>query len=174
VARLEEIVRPPWPTQGTERFILTTMLAFHRATLAMKCQGLDDVQLATRSISTSNLTLLGLLRHMTEVERYWFEEMFDGLAPAPFYDNSIDPDADFNDLDSAPVSLVIDRWLERATLSDACIATHDLESSGVGTIHWTGQRVTMRFIVVHLIDEYARHCGHADLLREAIDGSRGH
>ncbi len=171
---LDDFLRPAWPVTGDERFVTTTLLDFHRCTLAMKCRSLSDEQLRQRSVETSTLTLLGLVRHMTEVERYWLDEIFLGLAPEPFYDNSDDPDADFHDLDSDPVELVIERWVQRRTASSNVVDAHDFDERSRGRVDWIDEQVNLRFIVVHLVEEYARHCGHADLLREALDGATGH
>ena len=111
---------------------------------------------------------------MREVERYWFEEIFLGSAAGALLDNTVDPDGDFNDLFSHPVSVVVDSWLEQIDGATHIVRQHSFDDVSVLPVEWTGQKVNLRFIVVHLIEEYARHCGHADLLREALDGATGH
>jgi hypothetical protein len=111
---------------------------------------------------------------MRETERYWFEEIFLAREPIQLFDNSVDPDADFNDLDSHPVEVVIDSWIHQGVLSRQIVLEHSLDELSAGDVKWIGGSMNLRSIVVHLIEEYARHCGHADLLREAIDGVSGH
>lgn len=171
---LNDVVRPGWPEGGDELFVLGTFLDFHRGTLAMKCRDLTDDQLRSRPITSSNLSLLGLLRHMRECERFWLDEIFLGMDPLPMFDNSVDPDADFNDLDSHRVEVVVTSWIESSDRCRELLLKHNLTEVSAAKVPWTDQLLTLRVILVHLLEEYARHCGHADLLREAIDGVAGH
>jgi uncharacterized damage-inducible protein DinB len=157
--------------QGGEREILTQYLDYHRATLRMKCAGLSDEQLKRRAVAPSALSLLGLVRHLTDVERNWFARMLDGQPHTPQYWSDSDPDGDFDNLESASVTDVwasYDAAVAESRRVDATFA--DVADLARGT---TGRPRNLRWVLVHLIEEYARHNGHADLLREAIDGSTG-
>jgi uncharacterized damage-inducible protein DinB len=157
--------------QGSEISTLTQFLDYHRATLRMKCAGLGADDLKRRSVPPSTLSLLGLVRHLTEVERNWFGRMLDGQPHAPIYYSDTDPDGDFDTLDSAPVEQVWRAHQAAVTESRRIAATFgDPADLARGS---TGRPRTLRWVLVHLIEEYARHNGHADLLREAIDGSVG-
>ncbi|WP_033219221.1 DinB family protein [Kitasatospora phosalacinea] len=148
-----------------DRASLTEFLQYQRETLAMKCAGLTAEQLRLRAVPPSELSLLGLVRHLAEVERSWFRNVVNGdEAPAhwpgdaAFEVESADPDEAFR------------VWQEecarsRATVNDA--ASFDVP------VHRREEVFTLRYVVTHLIEEYARHNGHADLLRERIDGSTG-
>jgi uncharacterized damage-inducible protein DinB len=156
---------------GTEAEVTWSMLNYCRSVLLLKCQNLDDEQLKQRAVLPSSLTLLGLLRHMTKVEHYWFQRCFLGRTETPIYSTTEEPNADFDDLDVVPVAAVIERFLATCDASREIVATHDLEQ--LAATQRDGENVSLRYIGVHMIDEYARHLGHADLLREAIDGAVG-
>ena len=167
--------RPAWPIAEDEATTLWQFVDFFRATLAKKCEGLTDEQLQTFAVPPSTLTLLGIVRHMAEVERYWLEVVFLGQPDlALFNQDESDPDSDFNDLGSASVEVVAAKWLETRSTVMAYAAKHDLTEEAIGKREGQVRPVTLRFIAVHLVEEYARHCGHADLLREVLDGSTGH
>jgi uncharacterized damage-inducible protein DinB len=147
--------------------MLQAMLDWHRATLLWKCAGLSGEQLAVHSVPTSGLCLLGLIRHMTEVERVWFRIRFAGeTVGRPFGDNSV---ADFEEIDPARAAADYARFTEEFKLTDAAVANASLED----TFDHRGESMSLRMIYLHMIEEYARHNGHADLLREAIDGATG-
>jgi uncharacterized damage-inducible protein DinB len=152
--------------------MLDTWLDFHRATLLMKCSGLDDGQLKTRSVPPSSLSLLGLVRHMTEVERGWFRRvLLDEDAP-PLYYAGDNEDGDFDDVEQADVAADFAAHRAEVQTCRAAAAVHpDLDAVGKRKRH--GEDVSLRWIYVHMIEEYARHNGHADLLRERIDGATG-
>lgn len=153
--------------------MLLSWLEFHRSTLAKKCAGLDDDQLKRRAVEPSTLSLLGLVRHMSEVERNWFRRAFAGEDAPPRYYSDDAPDGDFDDLDSVPVSEAFEVWQQECAHSRRVAASaKTLDDVGVREIHG-GQRVSMRWILIHMIEEYARHNGHADLLRQRIDGAVG-
>ena len=164
------------PMLGNERSILSGFLDFHRATLELKCAGLTPEQLATRAVPPSPLTLLGILRHVTEVERSWFMTWGELEEPEPLYYSDADPDGDFHVGDPARVTtedvqLAWDNWQDAVAYSrDVVTRTPSLDAVSKTR---RGQPVNLRWIVVHLIEEYSRHNGHADLLREAIDGTVG-
>jgi uncharacterized damage-inducible protein DinB len=162
------------PQQADERSTLTGFLQHHRDTLRWKCSGLTPDQLVQRSIPSSNLTLLGLVRHLADVEVGWFNHHFEGRKGEYFLDYSEDRDAEFN-IHEADEALVSEAWANfdaQAAKSDAVVAAHQLDDIATGTTR-EGEQMSLRWILVHLIEEYARHNGHADLLREAIDGTTG-
>ena len=169
---------PPWtaptrtdpPFRDAERQALEAWLEFHRATLLTKCAGLTAEQLATRSVPPSTLSLLGLVRHMTEVERGWFRRTLAGEDVAPSYYDDENPDGDFDDVDPARADDDLAAYLAELEAVRAAASRHDLDD--VGT-HHRGDQVDLRWIYLHMIEEYARHNGHADLLRERIDGATG-
>ena len=152
--------------------MLESWLDFHRATLLSKCQGLDDEQLRTRSVPPSSLSLLGLVRHMTEVEKHWFRNVLVDEELPPTYWNEGNEDGDFDDVDAADVTADLATFREMVEACRGVAAAHpDLDAVGKGQRR--GQDVSLRWIYVHMIEEYARHNGHADFLRERIDGVTG-
>jgi uncharacterized damage-inducible protein DinB len=152
--------------------MLNTWLEFHRATLIWKCTGLTDEQLRLRSVPPSSLSLLGLVRHMTEVERAWFQRVFLGTDSPHIYSAEPGQDGDFDDVDTADVASDLARFAEEC--QNARIAEASAESLDVtGVNRRDGELVSLRWILVHMIEEYARHNGHADLIRECIDGATG-
>ncbi|MFI5497559.1 DinB family protein [Nocardia asteroides] len=154
-----------------ERPMLQSWLDFHRQSLLNKCGGLDAGQLATRSVPPSTLSLLGLVRHLTEVERGWFRVAAAGLDVAPAYGSEAEPDADFDDLDSVPAEAAFAAFHTEVAACDAAVAGLPLDH--VFHVPWRSDGYTLRWVYVHMIEEYARHNGHADLLRERIDGVTG-
>ena len=156
---------------GPERTSLEGYLDYYRATLLLKCTGLSLEQLKWRSIAPSTLSLLGLLRHMTRVEQVWFDVRFAGNNVTRHYADPNDPDAEFHDLDGSSLDEVHALFLTTCERSRSLCEGHDLDER-VATIE-RGADVDLRCIMVHMIEEYARHCGHADLLRECIDGATG-
>jgi hypothetical protein len=160
------------PVSGDERTQLDAWLEFQRATLLRKCDGLNAAQLKERPVATSRLSLLGIVRHMTFVEQVWFETTFAGHDTSDYYKTEGDRDADFNDLDSAAVEEVIDLYLKSLHDSRRLAAGHGLDE--LATKPRRGREVDLRWIYVHMIEEYARHNGHADLIRELVDGATGY
>ena len=160
---------------GGEREMIEAFLDHHRDTLEWKCSGLTEEQLKRRACEPSNLTLLGILRHMAEVEYYWCEHILLGNDDnLDFFCSAEDPDGDFNDLNSHPAELVLRRWQDACETSRAHVQTIDnLNLVAVKAPTWDPNPVSLRYILIHLIEEYARHNGHADLLRERIDGETG-
>ncbi|MCD0485452.1 DinB family protein [Streptacidiphilus sp. ASG 303] len=155
-----------------ERTMLDSWLDYHRATLALKCEGLDADQLRRRSAEPSNLSLLGLVRHMAEVERHWFQGILGGEEfTRGRYWSEERPDGDFDDVDTADPAEAFATW--RAECEGARKAAAGLPLDTVGRRQRRGEDVSLRWILVHMIEEYARHNGHADLLRERIDGATG-
>ncbi len=166
------IERPLPPLNADERTTLESWLDFHRTTLAMKCEGLSDEQAATASAAPSALTLTGIIQHMAEVERNWFRRVLAGEQAPPIYDPQADPrgpDGGFELTDGATLHDALASWrAEIASAREQC-AVRALDDTG----RFAEQDVSLRWIYVHLIEEYARHNGHADLLRERIDGNTG-
>jgi uncharacterized damage-inducible protein DinB len=160
------------PRLGGERATLTEFLRCQRLTLELKCEGLDAEQMAHRSVYPSTMSLLGLVRHMAETERSWFRIRFAGRDEPKRYQNPQDPDADFNGAVADP-SLVAEAWAawrDETAFADAFIRDRDFDFVGEDS---EGEPVSLRELIVHMIEEYARHNGHADLLRERIDGRVG-
>jgi uncharacterized damage-inducible protein DinB len=157
-----------------ERAMLDAWLDFHRATLLTKCRGLSDEQLKARSAPPSSMSLLGLVRHLADVERNWFRRALAGEDIAPLYYSTADPDGEFDDVKSADVAADLAAFSAEVEQCRRVAATYpDLDTSGEGIRD--GQRISLslRWIYVHMIEEYARHNGHADLIRERIDGRTG-
>ena len=164
-------IRPPEPVAGPERGQLEGWLDFHRATLLTKCAELSFDQLTRRAIAPSNLTLLGLLQHMTLVEVWWFDVvLYDSSTPLP-YSSDDDRDAEFNDFSSVNPEVTARLFEETCVRSRALAAPLALDTHTMRT----GEEnlIDLRWIYLHMIEEYARHNGHADLLREVIDGTTG-
>jgi uncharacterized damage-inducible protein DinB len=160
-------------TTAGEREMLDGWLKYHRQTLEKKCEDLSPEQLRTRSVPPSTLSLLGLVRHMAEVERHWFRNIFRGEgAPALFYTDE-DPDGDFNELDGAEPGEVFEIWHKECEHASKIAAEASLDDISKMQGSRTPENFSMRWILTHMIEEYARHNGHADLLRETIDGRTG-
>jgi uncharacterized damage-inducible protein DinB len=158
------------PLVAAERQMLDAWLDFHRATLAVKCNGLSGAQLRERAVPPSSLSLLGLVRHMAEVERQWFKMVLGGEQIPFHYCTEANPDGEFDDVDGADVAEAFGTWRsECADARERAAAAPSLEVTGTKD----GQQFSLRWIMVHMIEEYARHNGHADLLRERIDGTVG-
>jgi len=166
-----EIERHLSPKLLDERACLQGWLDFHRETLLAKCSGLTHEQLALRSVEPSRLSLLGLVRHMAEVEAWWFRSNLTGVHVHGFYGPDDNLEGDFEDLDSAPAEEVFARYAEECRLADEAAAGLPLETTfrSIGR----GTELDLRWLYLHMIEEYARHNGHADLLRERIDGQTG-
>jgi hypothetical protein len=160
------------PLVGDDRPILQAYLAWQRHTLMVLCAGLTGEQLTTRAIPPSNLSLLGLVRHLGKVERIWFRQRAAGEAVGPMYGmpgDALLKDADFNELDPAHADGDFARYIDECRLADAAVANMAFDD----TFTANGETFSLRVAYVHMIAEYARHNGHADLLRELIDGTTG-
>jgi uncharacterized damage-inducible protein DinB len=151
---------------------LIEFLRYQRLTLKIKCEGLDAEQLARRSVEPSTLSLLGLVRHMADVERKWFRLRFAGHDVPTRYQSDAEPDGDFDGAvaDQAVVDEAWASWHDEVAFAEEF--TRDTDLSFVGR-DGAGKPVSLRELLVHMIEEYARHNGHADLLRERIDGRVG-
>ncbi|HUW55423.1 MAG TPA: DinB family protein [Planctomycetota bacterium] len=157
---------------GDERRMLTDVLGAQRVTLKLKCSGLGP-ELALRSVGPSTLSLIGLVRHLADVERRWFRQVLAGeYAPARFSD-ATDPDGDFEGAEprTEAIEAAWTAWRAEVTFAERFTTkAPDLDVEGKDT--WRGA-VSLRWVLIHMIEEYARHNGHADLLRERIDGAIG-
>lgn len=161
------------PFVGDERTVLAGFLDFHRATLALKCQGLADWQLRARAAEPSGLSLLGLVRHATDIELAWFERGLGGRdTPYHYWDPAQpDDDTDFDEVDNADVEATMALWQAQIAISREISASLPLDT----IVDTRDSKITVshRWIVLHMLEEYSRHNGHADLLRERLDGSTG-
>ncbi|GAA0563568.1 DinB family protein [Paractinoplanes ferrugineus] len=165
------VERPDPPRMGSERETLRVFLDFHRSTLAFKCDGLSDEDLRSRSMPPSTLTLLGLVRHMAEVERTWFRRVIAG-EDVPLVWST---DGDFQvayDAEGASRPEAFEAWQDEVARAREIEAkAESLDVTGHQP-RW-GEDVSLRFVMLHMIHEYARHNGHADFLREGVDGVVG-
>jgi len=160
--------RAPEPDDGGEHGLLLAWLAFHRDALAFKCAGLAAEQLVRAAAAPSDLSLLGLVRHMTEMERVYLVHALAGGEFSLAYCTDAEPDADIAGLDQAMSADSMDRWHREREHADrllAAVETMDAMSPGNGR--------TVRWNLIKVIQEYARHNGHADLIRQRIDGATG-
>jgi uncharacterized damage-inducible protein DinB len=160
------------PLTADERATLEGFLDFHRATLELKCRGLTPEQLATRSVPPSSLSLLGLVRHLADVETDWFHLVATGTRRTPRFYSADDPDGDFDHAvgDAAAVDEAFAAWREAVAQSRAISAATALDATFE---HPRRGPTSLRWVLAHMVEEYARHNGHADLLRERIDGVTG-
>ncbi len=152
--------------------MLAGVLAAQRATLEAKCAGLA-AELAARSVPPSTLSLLGLVRHLADIERRWFRQVLANEDAPPRYSSTTTPDGDFDGAtaDPAVAAEAWAAWREEVAFAEALTAAAP-DLSVTGEDSWRGT-VSLRWVLVHMIEEYARHNGHADLLRERIDGAVG-
>jgi uncharacterized damage-inducible protein DinB len=167
-----QVERTDPPMVAGERESLETWLDFHRATLLYKCQGLSADQLARRPVPPSTLSLLGLVRHMAEVERWWFRRLFaaqPGLGDLFITDDYPDGEFDLAEASCAAADL--------ATFATECALAREIASGRPLDETFRHPRrdepIDLRWVYAHMIEEYARHNGHADILREQIDGVTG-
>ncbi|MBK5307890.1 MAG: DinB family protein [Frankiaceae bacterium] len=158
---------------GDEKATLVEYLRAYRLTLELKCAGLDNEQLARRSVEPSSMSLLGLIRHMAEVERYWFRRVLSAKDAPRRYSAEGVKDGDFDGAvaDDGIVGEAWTAWREEVAFAQDVVARED--DMGRVAIDRHGNKVSVREVLVHMVEEYARHCGHADLLRERIDGRVG-
>ena len=163
--------RHPAPVSAGEREMLDAWLNFHRETLLWKCSGLTADQLRMRAVEPSNLSLLGLVRHMSDVERIWFRRRVGGEEVPYLYRSETDADAAFEHVDAADAERDLATYQREVELARAATRGRQLDDTFVHPRR--DAPMQLRWVYVHMIEEYARHNGHADLLRERIDGARG-
>jgi uncharacterized damage-inducible protein DinB len=168
----EDDPRDGGPTLGDERATLVEALRCERLTLELKCRGLDAEQMARQAVEPSTMSLLGLVRHLAEVERTWFRRRFAAHDVPKRYQSSAEPDGDFDGArpDAAAVAEAWLAWHEEVSFAEEYAARTDLSAVAYDG---DGDPTSLRELLVHMIGEYARHNGHADLLRERIDGRLG-
>ncbi|WP_412538058.1 DinB family protein [Longispora sp. K20-0274] len=157
---------------GGEREMLDDWLRLRRVFLLRKCAGLTAEQLKTPTVEPSGLTLLGLLRHMTEVERWWFREKYLHEELPELYLSEEYPDGDFDLVADADAEADYARFLAETAACDAAVAGIDLDAAVDDEKAPTG-KLNLRWVYIHLIEEYAQHTGHADMIRERLDGMTG-
>ncbi|WP_316525087.1 DinB family protein [Kitasatospora brasiliensis] len=161
--------RPQPPRTGDERSTLTGFLDYQRATFAMKCEGLTTEQLRARILEPSGLSLLGLVRHIAEVERSWFRNILNGEDMRGFWGRPDGSFAEF-DVETADPDEAFTIWRRECDhATELVAAAESLDVLG----HYGEEVFSLRWILTHMIEEYARHNGHADLLREHLDGNTG-
>jgi uncharacterized damage-inducible protein DinB len=156
-----------------ERAVLVDYVRGYRLTMEMKCAGLDAGQLARRSVPPSTMSLLGLIRHMTDVERHWFRRVMAGEDAPPLYWTDGEADVEWTGAVADPevVARAWDAWRDEVGYAERYVTgAGDL---GIRGTMGNGKTISLREVLVHMIEEYARHCGHADLLRERVDGRVG-
>ncbi|KAK1179591.1 DinB family protein [Streptomyces sp. NBS 14/10] len=167
----EEGARVDPPAVGGERDVLSGVLDWQRATFESKCAGVDPGRLSERGVPPSGMSLHGLVRHLAGVERWWFRIQFAGEEVPLLYYSDDDPDQDFDALDGDPAEAFAVWRAECERSREIVAAAESLEVTGIRKR--TGESIVLRRIMVDMIAEYARHNGHADLLRERIDGATG-
>jgi len=157
---------PDGPTQGPERPNIEGYLAYQRNTLLNICAGLTPEQLALRPIASTNLSLLGLVRHMAKVERVWFRIRAAGEPVELLFDQQLGDDTDFDAADAANAEHDFGVYVQECAAAVAAAAALDFDAE----VPTRAEPWSLRMVHLHMIGEYARHNGHADLLRQAIDG----
>ncbi|GAA1405656.1 DinB family protein [Kitasatospora putterlickiae] len=170
---LADAARTPTPPAGDERATLTAFLDFQRDTFAMKCAGLTTDQLRARPLHPSTLSLLGLTRHLAEVERSWFRNVLNNEARPGFWKRPDGTFAEFDAADADPDEAFTVWRRECAHARELVAAAPSLDVLGHYRAPAGDQTWSLRWILTHMIEEYARHNGHADLLREHLDGRTG-
>ena len=160
------------PFEADERTMLLAYLDYHRATLRWKCENLTPEQLATRAVPSSALSLLGIIRHVAGVERGWFDRV-EGVQRPWVYGSEAEPDLDWDGAIADPevVREAYANW--DAEVEHSCEVTERTPLEATFVHPGVREPISLRWLLVHMIEEYARHNGHADFLREAIDGATG-
>ena len=168
-----DVERSDAPRVADDRLALDAWLDYQRATLLMKCAGLTEQQLRERAVPPSNLSLLGLVRHMADVERAWFQQRFAGRDVPSLYWSDDDWDGEFNNVDTASASDDFATFEREVATSRDTARGQSLDNTFTRVREGEEYTFDLRWVMVHMIEEYARHNGHADLLRERIDGVTG-
>jgi uncharacterized damage-inducible protein DinB len=166
-----EVDRQEPPIAGGEREQLEAWLDYQRQTLLVKCAGLSAAHLAIQSVPPSNLTLIGLVRHMAEVERSWFRTRFSGEPAGPIWCTDEQPDAEFENIDPMTAEQDYATFVKEVDLAREAVKDRGLDETYLNAHR--NAPMDLRWIYLHMIEEYARHNGHADLIRERIDGATG-
>ncbi|QCX26188.1 DinB family protein [Nocardioides jishulii] len=163
--------RPRIPRMAGEREALTAYLEHYRATVEMKCRGIGNGESRLRSVPPSTMSLHGLVRHLAQVERWWFQQNFERRDVPLLFADETDREPDFNPPPDADFAADLDLWRAECAVSRQIVAAHDLDD--VARPLDSDEDVNLRWLMLRMITEYARHCGHVDLLREALDGRVG-
>lgn len=165
---MENRTEPPY--QANEKDTLLGFLQFLRETIIAKCSGLNDNQMRANP-TVSSISLLGMVKHLTIVERYWFQGVFlDADVDLPWSD--ADPDGDWRTSESDTSATALELYTAECKISDKIVHDNNLDQLAAWATS-NDERRSLRWILVHMIEETARHCGHADILRETLDGSTG-
>ncbi|MGW6197382.1 DinB family protein [Kribbella sp. NPDC055110] len=159
------------PTAADERVLLQGFLDYHRGTLLWKVSGLTGEQLVQRTVDPSSMSLIGLVRHLSEVEKYWFHRALAGHDSPPKHWSAEHPDGDFDLADPAAAERDLEEFREIVKTSDSLASAYALDDTFLRPGH--EPPYSLRYLYIHMIEEYARHNGHADLLRERLDGATG-
>lgn len=166
--------RTDGPMLGRPREVLAHWLDLYRETVLLKVAGLDAGQLCLRSVEPSSMSLVGVVRHLTEVEAYWVREVLEGEPDVPdYYATAASPDGEFDDV-TEETALADVAAYEREVASSRAILERWPDVEAVARGRRRGKEVNLGWILVHLVEEYARHLGHMDLLRERVDGRTGY
>jgi len=170
------IERTEPPAQADEKEMLIAFLDYYRDSLILKSEGLTDEQARTCAVPPSDLNITGLIRHMAEVERHWFQRWFIENGAEPIFYSDEDGDGDIHTGPNDTLADAIEAWekeVQRAREITAEAHPDDVAKRVATDPSRAGFQPSMRWILIHMIEEYARHCGHADLVRECIDGVKG-
>lgn len=163
--------RPRIPRVAPEREALVAYLEHYRATVEMKCHGLTSEQARARPMPPSTLSMHGIVRHLAGVERWWFQQNFERRDVPFLFFTDDQPDLDFEPPSDADFAGDLATWRSECAVSRDIVAAHDLDDTA-RPLDWY-EDIDLRWLVLRMITEYARHCGHVDLLREGIDGRTG-
>ncbi|MEV5000410.1 DinB family protein [Nocardioides sp. LML1-1-1.1] len=163
--------RPRIPSVAGEREALSAYLEHYRATVEMKCRGLTPEQAGTRSMPPSTMSLHGLVRHLAGCERWWFQQNYERRDVPFLFITADEPDLDFDLPADADFAADLETWRAECVVSREIVAAHGLDDRA-RPLDWH-EDVDLRWLVLRMITEYAQHCGHADLLREGVDGRTG-
>lgn len=165
--------RTDGPMLGREREMLEHWLDLYRKTVLLKVAGLTGEQLARRAVPPSPMSLIGTVRHLTEVETYWLRTVLHGQDVPAYWSTAAEPDEDFDGASGETAAADFEAYEQTLATTRAALADWaDLDGPVVGLRH--GKQVNLRWILTHLVEEYARHLGHMDLLREVVDGRTGY
>jgi uncharacterized damage-inducible protein DinB len=157
---------------GAEHEVISDFLDYYRAVFVRKVEGLSEAQVRVR-VPPSTLDLLGLVRHMADVERWWFRGTFTAEVSSGHYESEDDPDLDWHHTPADTLADALAHWHAEVARAREIVATTDDLGTVAALVTERRGRVSLRWILIHMIEEYARHCGHADFLREAVDGVTG-
>ena len=166
-----EVKRTDPDMVAAERKALEQWLDYHRDTVLIKCAGLTAAQLKHRAVPPSDLSLLGLVRHLADVERGWLRQCAAREDVPDLYYTKANPQADFDDIEAADAETELETYRQEVVAARKAVAGMSLDE--IVPFPWGGPDRELRWIYLHLIEEYARHNGHADLIRERIDGVTG-